>query len=856
MSEIFRRIQYLLNRGRMDAELESDMEFHREMAERGGRSNFGDTLRLREDAREAWGWMWIDRLGQDLRYALRVLRNAPGFTLAAVLMLALGIGVNVAAFGFFNLIVLKPLPVRDPDTLLRFKRSAPERYAYSLPYQEMAFVRSHSKTLSAVLALNTSRLTMEGKEGPASVHFVTTNFFSELGAAPKFGRLLDATRDEGPDAPLVAVLSHGFWRSQFGSDPSAVGRTIRLNGRVLAIVGIAAEEFSGLSMDKPDLWAPLVQQPQIVTGSHLLTELTEGIGVRTWGRMQPGVTPQGVEQELRYIIAEFRQQHPAEIWEKESLASQPGGYAKSLMIGDRSGTGTEPADKLYPLAVLIGSLVFLILAAACSNLGGLLLARGVSREREISIRTAIGAGTGRLIRQLFTESVVLGLLGSVAGLGLGYLVLKLMMAWTGAPDWLDPSPDWPVAAFATGIGFVSAILFGLAPAIQVARQRQRSTFSKQVLIGAQVAASCVLLIVAGLLIRALDHALSASPGFEYEKAIAVMPGLGTHGYTPEQSRAYIDALKDRMRELPGVAAVSATATPPLAGSNVMVVGVTIEGRHLDVHWNRVDPGFLETMKIPIRAGRTLTSSDTAGILISESLARRSWPNENPLGKHFLSGEDATGAQVPYTVIGITRDARMDALEDPDSVDAYMLPGKDDLTKMAVVVRMSGSLESIVPAVSSIARSIDPRVHPRVQTLKGAFRQKMEGIERGTAAAAVLGASALLLACLGIVGLVAYAVSRKMKEIGIRMALGARPGHILSLVLMQFSRPVAAGLVLGIGGAAALSDLLRRQLFGISPLDPISYVAATALFLATVALAALVPARRALRVNPTSALRCD
>ncbi|MGC4053908.1 MAG: ABC transporter permease [Paludibaculum sp.] len=201
--------------------------------------------------------------------------------------------------------------------------------------------------------------------------------------------MLDEARDEAAD-PLVVVLSHGFWRSQFGSDPSIVGRTVRLNGRLLAVAGIAAEEFSGLSMDKPDLWAPLVQQPQIVTGSHLLTELNGGVGVRTWGRMQPGVTPQGVEQELRYIIAEFRQQHPAEIWEKKSLVSQPGGYAKSLMIGDRSGTGTEQPDKLYPMWVLIGSLVFLILAAACSNLGGLLLARGVSRRERFRFERPSG----------------------------------------------------------------------------------------------------------------------------------------------------------------------------------------------------------------------------------------------------------------------------------------------------------------------------------------------------------------------------------------------------------------------------------------------------------------------------------
>ena len=288
MNELFRRLRYLLNRGRFERELANDMEFHREMAGREGAAHFGNSLRLREEAREAWGWTWIDRFSQDLRYAARMLRKSPGFTLAAVLTLGIGIGVNVAAFGFFNLMVLRALPVRDPGTLLRFQRLSPQSYASVLPYPEMAFFREYSKTLSAVLAWNRSGLTIEGEEKPLKAHFVTANLFSELGAVPRLGRLLDPVHDEASGAEPVVVLSHGFWQRHFGADPLIAGRTIHLNGKPATVAGVASDEFSGLSLDSADVWLPITQQPYFVIGSKLLTDFSvEGSGVAVWGRLQP-----------------------------------------------------------------------------------------------------------------------------------------------------------------------------------------------------------------------------------------------------------------------------------------------------------------------------------------------------------------------------------------------------------------------------------------------------------------------------------------------------------------------------------------------------------------------------------------
>jgi predicted permease len=849
MNEFFRRLRYLLNRRRFDQELASDMEFHREMAAREGARHFGNTIRLREEAREAWGWTWIDRFSQDLRYAARKLRKSPGFTAAAVLMLAIGIGVNVAVFSFFDLMVLRPLPVRDPQTLLRFHRRSPQSYAFALPYPEMAFFSEYSKTLSAVLALNSTKVVAEGEEKQLNAHFVTANFFSELGATARLGRMLDPARDAAPDAGPVVVLGHGFWQRRFAADPSIVGKAIRLNGKPATVIGVASSEFGGLSLDAPDLWAPLTQQPYFANGSHLLTDFSvESSGVQMWGRVRRGLTPKAAEEELRSLAAELRRQHPIEIWEKENLPSEPGGYAKSLTIGNRRGTGTEERDPIYPVFALVGTLALLILAVACGNLGSLLLARGVAREREITIRVAVGAGSGRLIRQLFTESLLLALSGSVTGLALGYLVLRSLMALTGAPAWLNPVPDWPVLVFAVGMGFVAAILFGLTPAFQVARQRHRTTVTRQFLVGAQVAASCVLLIVAGLLVRALDHTMSTSPGFEYQQVISIAPGLSNHGYSPAKARAYLDTLQSRLSALPGVESVSLALIPPL-GNGSIATGVGIDGRVVDVQINHVDPRFFQTMRIPLLRGRNLMRGDAHAIIVSDSLARGAWPGQDPLGKKFTMGED-------YTVVGISGSARLVKLEDSDSVEVYLPIELSDLPSVAVLVKTLAPPEGLAPSVASIARTLDPNIFPEVQLLKTLFRRKLQMVETGTLAVSLLGFVALLLACLGIVGLVAYSVSQRTKEIGIRMALGARPSHVLEVVLRQFSRPVVAGLLVGVGGAAALSQILRRVLYGISNLDPFTYLAAIGIFAVTVALAAVLPARRALRVDPVRALRCE
>jgi predicted permease len=554
-----------------------------------------------------------------------------------------------------------------------------------------------------------------------------------------------------------------------------------------------------------------------------------------WGRLQPGVTPTVAEAELKSLAAELHKQHPKDIWEKESLPSTPGGYANRVR------------HEMVPILALAGALGLLILAAACGNLGSLLLARGVAREREIAIRVAVGAGRARLIRQLFTESLLLALLGSFAGLVLGYFVLRFLMVWADVPAWIDPTPDRRVVAFAAGLGLAAAILFGLAPAWQSSRQRPRATIMRQFLIGAQVAASCVLLIVAGLLVRAMDHAIDTDPGFDYRQVISIDPAL--HGYTPAAARAYFTALDARLRGVPGIESVALVSNPPL-GNRWTVFKTEIAGRAANVHINHIDPAFLGTMKIPLLRGRNLAPGDTRAIVVSESLARLRWPAEDPIGKPFRLGDD------DLTVAGVSGSARLVSPEDSDAVEVYRLAHADLLPSMVAMVRTSVPADGMVRPVASIAKCIDPRLVPEVQLMKTAFRGKMQTAEASALAVSLLGLTALLLACAGIVGLVGYAVTQRAKEIGIRMALGARPAHVLSVVLRQFSVPLVVGLVAGVGGAAALSKVLRGLLYGIGNLDPVAYVGAMAVFAVTVAAAAVLPARRALRVDPMRALRYE
>lgn len=837
MRELFRRLHYLINRRRLDAELENDMEFHREMAARAGNTNFGNTLRLREQAYEAWGWIWLDRLKQDLRFGTRILGRSPGFTLVAVLVLAIGVGVNVSAFSLFNMVALKSLPVPEADRLVRLERRSPDQYSSQMSYPSVLFYQEHAHTLSAAMAvLGVPPMEIDNDEQLTSASFVTPNYFAELGTRPAWGRLLNPASDgRAKDAPAV-VLSYGLWQRRFGSDPNVAGRVIHLNGKPVTVAGVTPFAFASLGGQDPDLWLPIAQQPYFIEHSTVLQDWTNG-SVRMWGKLAPGVSASAAGQELLALTNELRHEHPEAVWDNERVQISPGGHLQVMQ------------PQMVRVAAMVGTLALLILIVACANVGGLMAARAVTRQQEIGIRIAIGAGRWRIFRQLCTESLVLGGIGSLAGLGLSWAVVTIVLVEFDAPKWLSARPDWRVLLFALGITVLATMFFGLMPAVQIARQRQQKTFARQILVGAQIAASSVLLIVAALLVHAAQHALYTDPGFGYEQTISIDPLLSSHNYNSAAAREYFNQMESRLRTLPGVRAVSLVQLPPL-GHVVSNWTTEIRGRKVTVYPNWVAPDFFQTMGIALRMGRTFHPAEKHAVVVSESLARQQWPGENPLGQ--IVGD----AKNQDTVIGVVADAHINALNDDDALEQYWAAQPENLPSMVVVVRAAGEPGLIGPEARVIATSLDPSVFPDIRQIKALYRENQKMIEDVAGIVSLVGLVALSLAAISLVGLVAFVVTQRTKEIAIRIALGGQPLAVLSAVLGQFRWPLVVGLVMGAGLAAFGSSLLRVILYGVNNLDPISYTAAPGLLVLIAIASMILPAIRALRMDLAAILHYE
>jgi len=825
--EFLRRIGYFFTRSRRSRELEAEMAFHREMAVRAGRSagSFGNPAVLREQSREAWGWTWIDRLFQDLHYAVRMLIRSPGFTISAVFILAIGIGVNVAAFSMFNFTMLQPLPIRDPASLRSLERRSLDQIGGQLPYTTAIFYRDHAKTLSAMLLMTSAGLELNQEVEPVRANFVSANFFQDLGASAAYGRLLDRARDDAGNAPPVAVLGYEYWQDHFAADPSIVGKLIYLNRKPVTVVGVVPDEFPGLRNSVVDLWMPLSQQPYVVEGSTLLSEASPG-AVSVWARLAPGVTPAMAEAELLNLTNERRKLDPKNIWKDEYIHTEPG--SRMVRLNPR----------FIQVTVIFGSLTLLILFSACANLGGLLLARGIVREHELSIRLAIGASRQRIFRQLLTESVLLAVLGSAVGLVLACTALHIMNVLANGPKWWSVTPDWRVVLYTVALTFFASLLFGFTPAMQMARQKHKGTLIRQILAGAQVAVSCVLLIVASLMVHSAQHMIYSDPGFGYEQVISVAPQLNVHDYKPGQAQAYLDQLETRLRAIPSVASVALIKMPPL-GRTVSRIDSKVDGRTLEIYPNWVSREFFPTMEIPILAGRNFLPGEKSAVIVSQSLARRQWPGENPLGKIYWDKD---------VVVGVAGNARMNALNDSDAVEIYSPVQPEDMPSMAIVLRTKGAPDGFTPVLKSMVQNLDPKLFPEITLIRSSFREATKSLVISVSILSGIGILAVVLAGLGILGLVAFTISQRNKEIAIRLALGSRGAQALAAILHQFLWPVLAGLIVGLGLTVAFSNVLRSVLFGVNNLDPISYAAAVAILLGILALAVFLPARRALQLD--------
>jgi len=835
MKEMLRRIGYLLTRNRRRRELAAEMDFHREMAVRAGKPDakrrFGNPVRLQEQAREAWGWTWIDRLAQDLRYAARLVTRSPGFSLAAIGVLALGIGTNIFMFSAMDWAFFQNLPLRDPDSLVRLKRVSPQNSAEAMPYPTAVYYRDHARTLSAVMTQMGGRLELDPEAKALSAVYVSANYFKELGASAAYGRLLDPALDRAPSTAPAVVLGHDFWQKYYRGDPSVVGKTIRLNHQPATIVGVEPYGFPGLgnSGDSVDLWVAVNQQPYFVFASKALTDPGRDI-VAVWARLAPGVSAAIAEQELLALTNARRPLCPECVWKGESIRVEPAGH--QTVLDTRAIRGLS----------IVGALGLLILVMTCANLGGLLLARGVAREHEVAIRIAVGASRKRIFRQLLTESLLLAFLGSAAGLALACGVLKGCLLYFGRPTWVSAAPDWRVCLCLLATTFFAAVFFGFLPALQLARQRHKRTLARQVLIAVQVAASCVLVIVSSLLVRAAQHVIFTDPGFGYEQVISVTPGLDEHGYRPAAAQAYLEKLEERLRTVPGVASVSLVRYSPLSGGSV--VNAEIQGKPVPVHRNWVGAEFFRTMDISVLLGRAFAPGDKDAVILSKSLAQRLWPGKNPLGRLY---------QDKSVVVGVVGDAPVSAIHDAEALEIYSPAESADMTSMTVVLRSNGAPEGLIPMLKTIVQALDSNLFPEIDLLKSDFRRQMESMEEVTLLMSAVGVAAMLLAGLGILGLVAYAVSQRTKEIAIRLALGSPKSQVMISVMRQFSGPVLVGLFAGVGMAALSMRVLRAGLNGISATDPVSYASAILIMLTVFSIAMLVPTHRALRLDIARAL---
>jgi putative ABC transport system permease protein len=828
MHKFFRRLYSLFHRRRLQRELEEEMAAHREMMPAERQRYFGSTLRLREEAADQWGWTFIDQVRQDLVFGARSLRRSPGFALTAIAVLSLGIGVNLAEIQVFNAL-LHRLDVRDVDSLRRFYKVTREGISGNFSVPEIEFYRRQNTVLSAVIAETYVPGVFQGQDSDdMRCSLVSGNFFGDLGITPMYGRLLDE-QDDQPGSPPVAVLGYGYWKSRFGGDPRIVTKTIRLNDKPVRVVGIAPAQFGGLVQQPAPVWMAIAQYPYLTGDSRGL----EDFGTqRTFmlGRLKPGISLEAAEAQFRSLTGQLRKQEPLYVGRSEWL---------KIYAADTPPSLRPEAVLLFATCIL---LVLLVLLAACANLGNMLLARGLARQHEIEIRLAIGAGRWRLIRQLMTENLLLAALASAAALFVGRLAARILLRIIEAPPNLRIVTDWKIVSACAALGLGTTFAFGLAPALHSVKRGPKATAARKILVSLQVAVSCVLLILSSFLTRAIRYNFRAEVTFDYAGMAVIDPAFYLHGLSPTQTRQAALEMVTRLRQMPGIDAVSMATIPPLKRLWIEHIG----GRPL--YLNAVDPTYFPMMRLPVIDGRAFEPGEQDVAVVSESAARDLWPNESPIGKTCLIGGRRR------TVTGVVKDSGVNLISNPESVEAYT-PIEDKNAAFATILVHATSNPGPMSAALRSAATL-PGFVPAVFTFQSSIDHQLDTIRKTVAVVWSLGAVASLLAMLGIFGLLAFTVAQRTREIGVRMAMGARGLDVLQCVIGRYALPFGIGAAFGVAVAAAASKVLRNILFGFLPFDLTSFGAGLLLFGAVALAASIVPARRALRIDPASALRYE
>ena len=814
---------------------------------------------------------------QDLRYAFRLLAKSPVFTAVAAISLALGIGANSAIFSLVNVAILKPIPVEEPSTLASVFMTD-ERNPGNLPLSHLNYkdLRDQNQVFSAMAAFTFAQVNWsngnESEQIPTQL--VSGNYFSLLGAQPFLGRGFLPDEDRSPTA--VAVVSYGFWERSLGADPAIVGRTLTLNRTPFTVVGIAPRGFTGTLLGGgPSLWTPMSMH-DVLQPNFDWYEQRRGLFLFTFGRLKPGIGVEQAAANMRTVFAQLEQSFP-----NDNKGRSAG--ARSLLDARLNPDGNGGAQVVQISMILMG-VVGIVLLIACANIANLMLARANRRRKEIAIRLALGAARGRLVRQLLTESALLAVLGGTLGLLLAYWLVDALAATTlPLPLPVDDNLalDGRVVLFTTLLALATGVLFGLAPAVQASRpdvvpvlknetvpsgSPRRGWLAifnlRQALVVSQVALSLISLVAAALFLRSLRDSQQIDTGFERRGVLIMTFNLGREGYTPERGQVFYQQIAERVIGLPGVRHAAVAQNPPLAGGFLRSVfpegaDTTTRDRIL-VQVNSVSTGYFDTVAIPLVRGRDFTASDTTGaplvVVINQTMAERFWPGQDAVGKRFKFFGDTDFT----TVIGIAKNAKYNAVGEEPIPFIYQ-PLRQNYNPAATLhVRSEGDVAALAPAIRREVQQLDPTLSVfNIRTLADQVSTSLAPLRTNVILLTVFGSLALLLASIGLYGVASYSVNQRTREIGVRMALGARPSSVLRLVLGSGLLLVGLGLVLGLAGSLALTAAVPDGLLpNVRVRDPWTFVGTSLLLAAVAFVATFFPARRATKIDPLLALRTE
>jgi len=815
----------------------------------------------------------MDTLLQDLRYAARALIKSPGFTTVAVLTLGLGIGANTAVFTLVNAALFRTPPGASPHELmwLAATRDFPEQPGRPRSYQrrfslpEYRDYAAGSSAFTGLSAYQDAALALGSGGEPERINgmLVSGNYFQVLGLVPAAGRFFVPEEDRDPGAHPVVVLSHGLWRHRFGSDSAIVGKDITVNGRRFMVVGVAPAGFVGIQLGEPaDLFTPLAMIAVAMPRSADLLEQRNAGWLQIIGRLKPGVTVAAAGKDIATLAARLAQTYPEVL------------QGTSAEVAPLSG-GLDPSNRseALPIFVLLMAVPAVVLLIACANVANLLLARAAGRRREIGIRLALGATRGRLMRQLLTESVVLALCAGAAGMVLSFWLNDVLLAVSRAPTEIELAlkPDARVLAFTIAVAVVTGVLFGLAPALGATRpdvvpalkERLGRSRLARAFVMAQVALSLILLVTAGLFLRSLDKALDVNPGFDPVNRIALSFDLGIQGYTDRQRGTFYARLLERVRALPGVEAASLGSPLPMSGriigSAVSIEGVDPDAGAVPVTLGSFAPQYFATLGVPLLRGRDFATTDLAGaplvVIVNETLARRLWPNQDPLGRRLR----LYGREEPLReVIGVAKDGKYDELTENPRGFLY-LPERQhaDLSDISLIVKTTSDPRPLAGALTTAVHELDATLPIfRLETLQQALRNRLDKERGASSLLGVFGTLALLLAALGLYGVMAYAVSQRTREIGIRVALGARQADVLRQFVGEGVRLAVVGVAIGLALSVMLTRIIAQFLYGVTATDATTFAAGAVVLCVVAVAASWLPARRAARVDPMVALRSE